>query len=121
MGAGSHKHIIAFAWVRHSFRQKEMLCDYTTVYLVETSVGRVNCDLEPKAGPFVEQFLSFFRYKHLSPKVATGMRQQRKGIMTVATANLDLGGLKENVNGKKYTMSFRAGLNVFIPEIFFVT
>lgn len=51
--------------------------------------------------------MSFFRYKLLSPKVATGIKQQRKGIMTVATANLDLGGLKENVNGKKYTMSFK--------------
>lgn len=64
----------------------------------------------------MEEFLSFFRYKHLSPKVATGMKQQRKGIMTVATADSDLGRLKENGNGKKYTMSFRTGLNVFIPE-----
>lgn len=69
----------------------------------------------------MEQFLSFFRYKHLSLKEATGMKQQRKRIMPVATANLDLGGLKENVNGKKHTMSFRTGLNVFIPETFFVT
>lgn len=95
-----------------------MLCDYTPVCLMETSVGRVSCDLEPKAGPSCETVFELFRYKLLSPKVATGMKQQRKGIMTVATANLDWGGLKENVNGKKYTMSFKTGLNVFISESF---
>lgn len=52
MGAGSHKHIIAFAWVRHSLHKKKKKCsDYTTVCLMETSVGRVSCDLGPKVGP----------------------------------------------------------------------
>lgn len=51
-----------------------MLCDYTPVCLMETSVGRVSCDLEPKAGPSCETVFELFRYKLLSPKVATGMK-----------------------------------------------
>lgn len=38
-----------------------MLCDHTTVCVMETSVGRVNCDLELKARPFCGTVFELFQ------------------------------------------------------------
>lgn len=44
-----------------------MLCDYTPVCLMETSVGRVSCDLEPKAGPSCETVFELFQVQTFVP------------------------------------------------------